>query len=366
MAKTSSRKSKSASSYTSKDRELIITELLALKKELIRDFLARHELATSGTKEEIRERVEQSLKNRKLSVLQIVQFLDEIIPWGKQHVYLYEGPKSSIADWRNTDWLADRLKQHNFEKYLNAQLPLVMPTQMEITSIHHDPGLLRVTAIKKRVSKERDPSFDEDRESGDGDEIELHAYVRRHTRSLVAFEWNLVANTAMLQISQLPSRVDYEDVAKEFFSMIAKWLDINLFSMVDLRPVIKRLHELEEAKAGHTRSHGINYRTKGGRRLEGKSQSASDPLVGEPVVDAALGAVRTDAVGHMGNFYWLPGSDEAVVNPLGDELHFIVVGPSSRINFPTPNNEQDIRYVLSRIRSHCTEAVRLAERSRAG
>jgi hypothetical protein len=38
---------------------------------------------------------------------------------------------------------------------------------------------------------------------------------------------------------------------------------------------------------------------------------------------------------------------------LTSDVHVIVVGAQNRINFPTPNDEPSVRYVLSRIRSHC-------------
>ncbi len=48
-----------------------------------------------------------------------------------------------------------------------------------------------------------------------------------------------------------------------------------MFTVVDLRPPIKKLHALEETGSGETRSHGINDRTMQGRRLEGESASGS-------------------------------------------------------------------------------------------
>lgn len=93
--------------------------------------------------------------------------------------------------------------------------------------------------------------------SDDGDDVELRAFVHRVTRSLVAFEWDLVANVAFLQISQLPTGFDYADVADEFFEPLQPWLDRSKFTLVDLRQPIKALHELEEsgpAKPARTES----------------------------------------------------------------------------------------------------------------
>jgi hypothetical protein len=251
--------------------------------------------------------------------------------------------------------VANRLKKNHFGKYLNARLSLVLPDKMKVSSVLHEPGRLRVTAIKRRDWWERNPEYDDSATTAEGDDVQLRAFVHRVTRSLVAFEWDLVANTAFLQISQLPRGFDYAEVAEDFFGLIDGWLDISDFTQVDLRASIKKLHEREEAKSGETRSHGINYRTLQGKRIEARSASASDPLLGEADLDAALSSIRKKSVGHLGNFYWLPnGVVKSIPNPLEKEIHVIIVGSESRVNFPTPNGEQTIRHVLSRIRSYCS------------
>jgi hypothetical protein len=339
--------------FTEDEKALIVTDLLGLKKTQIGAFLSINGFPKSGTKEELRARIDESLGDGTLSLSAIVRYLDEVIPWGKQHVYLYMGPQASIANWRKTDWVAKLLKNHKFGKFLNASLPLALPKKMKVSSILHDASRLRVTAIKRRDWWERNEEYDDATTTEEGDNVQLRAFVHRVTRSLVAFEWDLVANTAVLQISQLPTGFDYAEVAEEFFKLIADWLDIETFSAVDLRSPIKRLHELEETGAGETRSHGINYRTLQGRHLEAKSASAADPLLGDAAIDTALSAVRRTGVGHLGNFYWLTNHvANPIPNPLESEMHVIVVGSKNRINFPTPNPEQTIRYVLSRIRIH--------------
>lgn len=337
--------------FNEDERELIVTDLLALKKEQIGEFLARSDLPKSGTKEELKARIEEALENESLSLTQIVQFLDSVIPWGKQHVYLFKGPQSSIAQWRKEEWMSKLLKKHRLGKYLNASLPLVLPDTMKISSVLHDPKRLRITAIKRRDWWERDSGYDDATTNDEGEDVELRAYVHRVTRGLVAFEWDLVANTAFLQISQQRRAFDYEEAANEFFELIEKWLDRSIFSVVDLRPPITKLHELEESGKGEARSHGIKYRTMQGSHLEGKSASPADPLLGDALMDAALRPIRKSGIGHLGNFYWTPTNGAAVV--LDSEVHVIVVGFKNRVNFPTPNDEETVRYVLSRIRSHC-------------
>lgn len=342
-----------APAFSEGDRDLLLSDLLALKKDQIRDFLGRHKLLRAGRKDEIRCRVEEALADETLSLSQLVEFLDEVIPWGKQHVLLYKGPQKPIADWRKKEWFEALLTKHRAGKYLNAKLPLVLPERMQLSSILYDQHTLRVTAIKRRDWAERLRDKDDFGETEDGLAIEYRAYVNRVTRSVVVFEWNLKTNVAMLQISQLPSGHKYERAAEEFFKLIANWLDVEQFQTVDLRPAIKRLHELEETKKGETRSHGIKYRTLQGRALAGTSPSAKHSLLGERDFDAALSSVRKKGVGHLGNFYWLPANPQADgANPLSREAHVVIVASNGRINFPTPNAESTVRHVLSRIRKH--------------
>jgi hypothetical protein len=75
-------------------------------------------------------------------------------------------------------------------------------------------------------------------------------------------------------------------------------------------------------------------------------------VLGEAFIDDAMDSVRKNSVGHLGNFYWLskvnPGP---AVNPLTGDVHVIIVGAKSRVNFPTPNTEDAVRYVLHRMRA---------------
>lgn len=351
-----------APEFSDDERAQLVTHLMALKKVQIQGFLIENELAKSGTKPELQSRIEEAIVDGALDVECLVRFLDEVTPWGTQHVFLYRGPTGSIAEWKKPEWVADLLKRHRLGKYLNATLPLALPDKMRVSSIVHDGRRLRITAIKKREWTERNPAYDETKRSDAGEMIELRAFVHRVTRGLVAFEWDLSANTAFLQISQLPRHSRYEEVAEEFIRLIGGWLDISRFPIVDLRPPIRKLHELEENGTGEIRSHSINYRTLQGRRLEGTSASPADPLLGEPIVDAALAAVRNSGVGHSGNFYWLAsgaskgklnGASNGHASPLITDVHVVIIAYRNRINFPTPNDERTVRHVLSRIRSHC-------------
>jgi len=69
-------------------------------------------------------------------------------------------------------------------------------------------------------------------------------------------------------------------------------------------------------------------------------------------VDEMVDKMGKKGVGHLGNFYWLAGNKAGPApNPLKGEVHVIIVGAKSRVNFPTPNTEEMVRYVLHRVRA---------------
>lgn len=247
--------------YSADEQAALIDFVLALRKSHVQDFLRDAELSGySGTKENLRARIQEALDDGEISYSQLVDFLDSVVPWGKQHVFLYRGPQIDIQAWKDPDHVYELLKRHRAGKLFNAKLPLILPEKLALSSVTHTDGRLRITAVQMREYRERVPQHDEEKEI-DGESIFLKAYKDHRTRTLAGFEWDLNANVAMLQITQLQEDGDYEDLAEEFYRLVKAWLDIKQFGAVDLRPVIPKLHELEKDGQAEARSHGIDYRT---------------------------------------------------------------------------------------------------------
>jgi hypothetical protein len=345
---------------TDREKAEIISEVMTLKKNQIGSFLVINGVSPWGLKGALLERIDSSLHRGTITLEKLVAFLDRVTPWGKQDVYLYSGPPD-CSKWKHNDWVVELLKKHAVEGYLNTRVPLVLPPKLELSSIMYDSKRLRIVAVCRRLWRERAPEYDDRdlqlRPSAPWN-IEFDAYTRRTMRGMVAFDWDLIANTGFLQISQLPPRCKHEKVRNEFAELVRPWLNLELFNLVDLRPAIASLHLAEEAGRRETISHVINYRTRQGRQLEAKSASSVDSVLGERVTDAALDAVREVGVGHHGNFYFRP--TRADPTRLRKKVHVKILGAYKRINFPTSNSEHDLRYVLSRIRYHCSPASRSA------
>lgn len=337
--------------YSAEEQQALIDFVLALRKSHIQGFLKQVELPKSGTKEELRGRLQEALDGGDLTYAQLVDLLDSVAPWGKQHVFLYRGPRNDVQAWKDPGHTERLLKQHRLGKLFNATLPLILPEKLTLSSVTHADGRLRVTAVEKREYTERTPEHDEEKETEGGERITFKAYVHHLTRTLAAFEWDVNANIATLQITQLQEEGDYEKLSEQFCQLVKPWLDIKQFSPVDLRPLIRTLPESENNGQAEASSHGIHYRSPRGRRVSAHSPSPRDSVRGEKFLDDAMDSVRKNGVGHLGNFYWLPKIKPGpAVNPLTGDVHVIIVGAKSRVNFPTPNTEDVVRYVLHRVR----------------
>lgn len=327
-----------------------------LRKDDLASFLRSKELPRrSGTKEDLQERIEEAISDEELSYTDLVELLDTIEPWDKQHVYLFDGPVGAdLSMWRDTHRFEARLKQHRVAKTLGKTLPLALPAKLTITNIVHVAGKrLRVTAVERRDATERDEDRDPEDRVDDGTRVEFRAYVHFTTRGIIAFEWDLVANTAMLQISQLPTRFTYEDARRRFAETVEKWLDMTRFSPVDLSKSIRKFYDDAKESADGITSSGIDWATAQGRRLSGRSASSKQALLGEEgALDDSLENMRRNgAFGHAGNFFFSPAEPVSPADPLQERVHaHILAGDHQRVNFPTANTEEALRHVLQRIR----------------
>ncbi|MDI6733017.1 MAG: hypothetical protein QME51_02500 [Planctomycetota bacterium] len=340
--------------YSKEEREKIVDYLMALRTGFIREFMASHNIRAYGTKDELHTLVEDCLKDGTLKYGDVVNFIDTVAPGGKQHVFLYQGPEGLVKKWKTAESVNKMLKESGFSKYLNARLALILPEKLALSSLVYKEGEeLKISAVERRDYTERREEYDGEKTIEAG-KIELRAYLHLVTRGIVIFTWDLVDNTAILQISQLPSGSAYEEEEEKFAGLVNPCLDITGFEKIDMRRAIKKLNELEAQGKPEARSHRIDYRSPGGRTCTFQSSSCRDSILGESEVDDGIGKIRKGSVGRLGNFYWLDSSKCSVDhNPLEGEIHTIMVGDKNRINFTTPNRDEDIKYVLSRVRALC-------------
>lgn len=335
------------------EKDHLLHDFSSLPKPKIQEFLDRCHLPRSGTKEQLRQRVSDALDAGSLDLDSLVDFLDAVVPWGKQHVYLLHPPAQLSLTWRDPAWGESHLAAHCLGALLNSKALVRLPEEIQISAIEHSSRRLRITAACRCDWFERSPLLDRLIPITDLPGTRFRAYAARSSRILVCLEWDFLSNTAFLQISQLPPGIDCELIKEQFLDLIEPWLDLRLFRTVNLSPAIQRLHELEEQGMREARSHGIHYRSMDGGRLSGRSASLNRSLLKDSSVAGALKSIRDIGIGQFGNFYWLPAASPEDGGPTR-EMHVTIIGSMNRIQISTFDSEQGVRYVLSRIRQRCS------------
>ena len=340
----------SDSDYTEEEQRLILQYVKELRQVELKEFLASTGHLRSGTKKILLDRIDESLAEGTIALVDLVDLLDQVEPWSAQHVFLLGEPNADVTAFRDPHEFEAHLKNHRASKPFRQPIQLALPEELVVSSITHDGARLRVTAIERRDGWHRDHGQDQRTIGPGGETIELRAYVNTVSRGLVMFEWDLIANQAVMQVTQLPSGWTYDDAFGRFVDVTKTWLPVATFPTLNLRRAISTFHEAEENKSNDLRSHGIEYETHGGRRVAGKSATPRDSVLGETVVDTAMHQIRDAGVGRSGNFYFdvtgVPGSQRG-------EAHAIIFAEAGRINFPTSNPEEVVRHVLDRIRAAC-------------
>jgi hypothetical protein len=117
------------------EQRALLTFLLTLRLDRVRKFLGRHGITRSGNRAYLRERLEENLADGMITIDDIVDFLDEVEPWAKQHVFLYTGGDGLVGDWEDIERLRTRLREAGYGDLLDARLPVVLPEEATLSAI---------------------------------------------------------------------------------------------------------------------------------------------------------------------------------------------------------------------------------------
>lgn len=334
------------------EHELLIDFLISLRLDRSRAFLQRHGLAAYGTRADLRERVSQALDEDRIDTDSMVLFLDEVEPWGKQHVLVYRASARRPRGWADPAEARRTLAAGVLGDLVDQPLPLVLPETLRVSSIRtHDRGF-SVLAVESRAHTEHVEGLDHTERTTDGRTIEYRAYEQIITRGILLFRWDMLNESVTLHITQASSGYSYDEAEERFQQVVGDAVPFDRFDRRDLRRAIRSLYNQEVGGDGEARSHRYRYRTPGGRDIDISSPTADDSVLGEAPVDDAMRAVAPRTAGRSGNFYWLAGSGPTPDrNPIPSEQHITIIGEDGRVHFMTPSSEEVVIYVVNRIRA---------------
>jgi hypothetical protein len=316
----------------------LVSHVLALRKDFVQDLLRSEGVPFSGLrKSELRERLREAIDDGSIDVADVVGYLDEVEPGGKQHVFLLRAPNALNDSWKDPQAVRRRLgARAAIRGLLDASTPLLMPAELELSRIRVQDGQIEIVGVEARRYFERDESYDRKTTSDEGLPVELRAHVLRVARTTVVLRWNTATRHAALHMTQASGRGlerdHYRNVATRFASAVKPWLDFSQFRDVDLRRVIHELHRREKAGRPMTTSRRGRWETPDGSEIEAVSASARSSVFADRPLTAAIGQVETTASGQSGNFYWLP----TAAGPLTEELHLTILAFDSRVHFHGP------------------------------
>jgi hypothetical protein len=340
-------------SFTAAERELLLTQFGALRSDEIRDFMRDKGIGPlRGRKDELIDRVAQALRKREVEVNWegLIDFLDGVEPYNKQHVILYKVSAETGRDWQDSEMVAALLREHGLGELWQSRVPLAAPEQVTLSSVRLDDGVLEIYAIARRSY----PVRRKDREEGLMDEprFEARVYENVQVRTWIRLRWMLASGEASLHIAQLPRKGIYEATREEFFGLLRGWFPVDVFDPLNLSQAVSRLEEAEINGAPEARVQAVGHNSRGGLRSNISSGAAEQSVFGESSdYDDALKTLHDAGPGSGGSFYFLPpAAGGPAGTPLSDEIHVVIVVKDDRINFPQPTNEDHLNHVLRRVR----------------
>ena len=157
--------------------EELVSHVLALRKDFIQRLLRSRAIPFSGLrKPELRERLLDALHDGEISPEEVAQYLDEVEPGGKQHVFLMRARAPFNERWLDPATVRRRLRTRAEATAAGRPAPLLMPP--ELLPVCGSPyALIEVTAVEARRYTEAGPGVrqgDDQRRGAQGRTARLH------------------------------------------------------------------------------------------------------------------------------------------------------------------------------------------------
>jgi hypothetical protein len=337
------------------ERDLLLTQLSSLHGNLIRDFMREKEIAPlSGRKDELVDRIRSTLVGGNLTWQELIEYLDRVEPFNKQHVSLYRFVGDAGPDYADAEAVKALLHEHGLADVWDNRLPLAAPEDLTLSSVGFEDDTLEVYAIGRRTYPER--RRDREGEVSLGPQFETRVYENVAIRSWVRLLWHVPSSHVSLQISQLPRQGLYDAVRADFDALIDGWVPLGSFQPLDLGKAVSRLEEAVIEGKGEVRIQSVGHNSHGGLRSQISSGAQAQSVYGESTdYDEALEKLHASGPGAAGSLYFLPAAGGGLSGSLlSEEVHVVLNAKENRINFPRPTDQPALEHVLRRIRTLAT------------
>lgn len=321
------------------ESEFLVNSVMAQRAEHAKFLLGSKGLTKSGTKHDLRDRLCEALEDGTITTEDLVELLDSVESWGRQHVFLYDTPNAA-SHIRQKSGLQSTLGNIGWNLTLNEAQSLIMPTSKTVRLVNLSDNILRVEWIETRKWTERVQEQDYSEEI-DGEEVVFQATKKRHQRSISAFEWNLLDQTAALFIHQLPSGTRYKQEEEAFKAILRPLVDLDTFDKIRMKRAIAKIKDQKGIRERRT-----NYVAATGSKLSMQSSGRGMTISSEPELKEVKDLIKQSKL--MGaaflNCFWETDSS------LLQEVHTHMDVFDCRVGFLGQCTEDSVRHVLSRVR----------------
>ena len=207
-------------------------------KKQVQDFLQSKEVPHSGTWTTVRDKIERGLRAGKITKEELVSLLEDIEEHGDQYIYLFELAADNIARIKTRTAFEALLTPQEREKTLDRVTVVESPQESPIlVSSCHSAEKVKLKWVQKRSF--RRPLG----ETVKGD-IATVRYQIVSDRAVDIAILDLNPGMATLCIQKIePGIRDYGKQLKSLFERLARFVDPEAFTPLDLRLVMQRINE---------------------------------------------------------------------------------------------------------------------------
>lgn len=152
------------------ESEFLLNSVMAQKAQHAKALLGAKGLTKTGTKHELRERLSEALEDGTVTTDDLVEILDTVESWGRQHIFLYETPNAP-SHIKQKSGLQSTLSNIGWRINLNEPQNLIMPESKVLRLVSLSDNILRVEWIETRKWTERvqDQDYSEEIDGEEGD-----------------------------------------------------------------------------------------------------------------------------------------------------------------------------------------------------
>ncbi len=295
----------------------------------------------SGTWDKVESYVWEALDSGAFDETVLSDLIIEAEFYGRQHVFIYEAPGSTLQDLQERSKIEDTMDRNGIaSELLNSYRVVEMPENEgvpEVISVQHSEDHFVIAWAEKKVYWE----FEGERPyEKDGKKKKERVYVEVRDRYVNILDVDLLSGEVEIRIQTLPSQFKYEEELERYGQLMHPFLDMAQLNELHLSDAIRELWEMEEVKK---RQHAL--RDEGGNTLK-LTSSGQEHGYGETRLTQRLDSeARKECLGLRANVYWLPE-----YSGLEREIHTILYQPNE-VSVPANVRREEYKHVLQRIRA---------------